>query len=117
MIDLSGFTGTEKYYRVGNQALLTDGTKYLADEAQCYWLFEDTALYLYGYQKQDGFAVIRLERDGQGFRVQRGDGNGKWDTLFKGEFTTFPEDMMPFEFYAIWEYEARCWVLLLTSEY
>ena len=30
---LSLFTGTERYYRINRRCLLTDGTKYLAEEA------------------------------------------------------------------------------------
>ena len=33
---LSQFTGTEKYHRISRRHLLTDGTKYLAEEAQCF---------------------------------------------------------------------------------
>lgn len=41
---LAQFTGTEHYHRHSidrsNSILLTDGCKYLADAAQCYWLFD-----------------------------------------------------------------------------
>ncbi len=33
---LSHFTGTEKYHRISRRHLLTDGAKYLAEEAQCF---------------------------------------------------------------------------------
>ena len=32
---LTQFIGTEKYYRISRRHLLTDGTKYLAEEAEC----------------------------------------------------------------------------------
>ena len=32
---LAQFTGTQGYYRIGRRHLLTDGSKYLADHAQC----------------------------------------------------------------------------------
>ena len=41
--NLAKFTGTEQYYRYSPLfpfMLLTDGTKYLADSCQCYWLFD-----------------------------------------------------------------------------
>ena len=41
--DLPYFTGTEKYHRFSilfKNLLLTDGCKYLADSAECYWLFD-----------------------------------------------------------------------------
>ena len=41
--NLRQFTGTEKYYRYSNlfpDFLLTDGTKYLCEAAECYWLMD-----------------------------------------------------------------------------
>ncbi len=38
--DLNNFTGTEEYYQYGPECLLTDGTKFLAEEAQSYWLLD-----------------------------------------------------------------------------
>jgi hypothetical protein len=35
---LSHFTGTEHYYRLNRWCFITDGAKYLADEAGTYWL-------------------------------------------------------------------------------
>lgn len=34
---LSNFIGAERYYRLYPHAVLTDGTKYLADAAGAYW--------------------------------------------------------------------------------
>ena len=34
----SYFTGTERYFRVRRRHLLTEGTKYLAEEAECFWM-------------------------------------------------------------------------------
>ena len=36
--NLSQFTGTTQYYRVLPTFVVTDGVKYLMDEAECYWL-------------------------------------------------------------------------------
>jgi hypothetical protein len=36
--DLAQFTGTEKLYRITRRHVLTDGTKYLAEEGKCFWL-------------------------------------------------------------------------------
>ena len=38
--DLSYFSGTEHYYKHMGNLKLTDGTKYLAEKAQCYWLMD-----------------------------------------------------------------------------
>ena len=45
---LSHFTGTERYYRISRRHLLTDGTKYLAEEAECFWLI-DAAISHFGF--------------------------------------------------------------------
>ena len=40
---LAGFTGTEGYHRVCSlmpRFVITDGCKWLADNAKCFWLFE-----------------------------------------------------------------------------
>jgi hypothetical protein len=37
---LTEFTGTERYYLISRRHLLTDGTKFLADQAQCYWMMD-----------------------------------------------------------------------------
>lgn len=38
--ELAHFTGTEQYYRNLTGLLFTDGIKYLADRANCYWLID-----------------------------------------------------------------------------
>jgi hypothetical protein len=37
---LPQFTGTEHYYRHQGNIVLTDGAKFLADAAGCYWLYD-----------------------------------------------------------------------------
>ena len=41
-IDLSGFTGTENWYRYAMMPRFTytDGVKYLAEQAKAYWLLD-----------------------------------------------------------------------------
>ncbi len=44
--DLEQFTGTTQYYRYSplfRQMVLTDGTRYLAEAGECYWLFDRIA--------------------------------------------------------------------------
>ncbi len=38
--ELAGFIGTTQYYRNYTGLLFTDGIKYLADQAECYWLID-----------------------------------------------------------------------------
>ena len=37
---LAQFTGTERYYRIAPKFLITDGVKFLAENAGCYWLLD-----------------------------------------------------------------------------
>jgi hypothetical protein len=37
---LDQFTGTAQYWRVARQFVITDGVKYLAENAHCFWLLE-----------------------------------------------------------------------------
>lgn len=43
--ELAQFTGTDHYYRHLKGVILTDGTKYLAEEAGAYWLMDLIASY------------------------------------------------------------------------
>lgn len=116
--DLSGFTGTSTYHRIAPNALMTDGTKFLAEKVGAFWLFQDSAVYMRGYETQDDFAVLRLEpaKDGA-FIVKCSDGNDHWWELFGASCTDFPTELMPFEFFASWAYEDEAWVFMLKSEY
>ena len=55
---LSQFTGTEKYYRIGRKHLLTDGTKYLAEEAECFWMMDAIASHLSEIGTEDWFVQV-----------------------------------------------------------
>lgn len=57
--ELSQFIGTEKLYRITSRHVLTDGTKYLAEQAKCFWLFDAIASHL-TRSYDDYFAVARL---------------------------------------------------------
>ena len=76
--ELASFIGTTQYYRITNRCIVTDGVKYLADEAGCYWL-----LYLYAAQLAsvnhavDRFAVLNLVRQRGGVNIAIEDGNDR----------------------------------------
>jgi hypothetical protein len=57
--ELSQFFGTEKFYRITKRHLLTDGTKYLAEQAKCFWLMDAISSHLPKYFI-DYFCVARL---------------------------------------------------------
>lgn len=65
-MDLSGFTGTEFYYRYTGRALLTDGTAYLAKEAECFWLMDVIASYIPTLPSDEHFAIAVFKRKGAG---------------------------------------------------
>ena len=43
--DLAHFTGTSQYYKYLAGTVLTDGTRYLAEEGECFWLMDAIASY------------------------------------------------------------------------
>ena len=55
---LNQFTGTTQYRRIGPRHLLTDGTHYLAEQAECYWLMREIALHLTELGRKDLFVLI-----------------------------------------------------------
>jgi hypothetical protein len=54
--NLAQFTGTTQYYQITARTVLTDGAKYLADAAGCYWLMDAIASHLAGLPETAGFA-------------------------------------------------------------
>lgn len=111
---LSQFTGTEKYYRLYPKVVLTDGTKYLADRAGCYWLMDVYASHLTSVDPElESFTCLKLSKKGNGAEIVIEDGNTHALAQQHIEYTDFPLDS--FVFYAVWAGEF--WVLMLRSEY
>jgi len=65
-IDLSQFYGSENLYRWNflTKSVLTDGTKYLAEVAGAYWLFDaiDSHLMAQGLNENTEFVVATLKK-------------------------------------------------------
>ena len=57
---LTQFIGTTRYYRISRKHLLTDGTKYLAEEAECFWMMDAIASYLCEIGTEDWFVLVRM---------------------------------------------------------
>ena len=58
--ELRNFYGTEHYYRHMPGLVITDGVKFLADNAGCYWLLDMVWSYLPVLRKsRDTFFVVR----------------------------------------------------------
>ena len=111
---LAQFTGTEKYYRIYPQVVLTDGTKYLADEVGCYWLMDLYASHLASVDPNiESFTCLKLTKRGLGAEIVIEDGNSHALAKQQIEYTDFP--LESFMFYAVWA--GDFWVLMLISEY
>jgi len=110
---LSYFTGTEKYHRISRRHLLTDGTKYLAEEAECFWLMDVIASHLSEIGTEDWFVLVRMSVVlGSAVMIYE-DGNGNEHARQEIPYTDFP--MNSITLYACWDGEH--WVIMLPSEY
>jgi hypothetical protein len=110
--ELSQFIGTEKLYRISSRHVLTDGAKYLAEQAKCFWLMTVIASYLTS-SYDDYFAVVRLVVNGSSALLTIDDGN---DTVFATQaikFTDFP--LTEIKLYC--SFDGEHWVIMPTSEY
>jgi len=110
--ELSQFIGTEKFYRITQRHVLTDGTKYLAEKAKCFWLMDAIASHLPKYFS-DYFCVARLVVNGSGAELVIDDGNDNVYARQKIEYTDFPLN----EIKLYCSFDGEHWVIMLTSEY
>ena len=121
--DLRQFTGTENWYRHGfvRNVLYTDGAKYVAEEAQAYWLLDLIAtsqLEKVGGNKTvaaEGFQTWVLKVDGGKAVLTCDDGNGNVVFTREIEFTDFPAESV-----TLWCCDGGpggCKVIMLPSEY
>lgn len=112
--NLSQFTGTTQYYRVLPTFVVTDGVKYLMNEAECYWLADLYGLHLVDISFNDEpFTVLKLKRVGEGARIVIENGTGKTLSHQGLHFTDFPLDEITL--FASWS--SDYWVCMLPSEY
>lgn len=110
---LTQFTGTEKYYRISRNHLLTDGTKYVAETAGAFWLMDAVASHLSELGTDDWFVLVRVTVTNASAVMRYEDGNGNVRAQQAIPYTDFP--MPKFMLYACWDGEH--WVLMLPSEY
>jgi hypothetical protein len=113
--NLALFTGTQQYYRLTPNVVLTDGTRYLADAAGAYWLMDAIASYLPQFTGREDFIVAKLVRSTSNCSAQLtlNDGNGRVLDQQHIEYTDFP--ITSIQLYACWGGEF--WVIMLCSEY
>lgn len=110
---LAQFTGTERYYRIAPRFLITDGVKFLADSAGCFWLLDAAISHLVEIGTSDWFVLVRLVVDGSRSVLTLEDGNGSVHRKQTIPFTDFP--LAQQTLYACWDGEH--WVLMLAGEY
>ena len=112
--NLIQFTGTTKYYRLLSTFVVTDGVKYLMDQADCYWLGQLYGLHLANMDfNQQPFTVLNLVRKGQGAVITIEDGNGAVLSQQTVDWTDFP--LTSVRLFASWS--GDYWVAMLPSEY
>ena len=124
---LDGFTGTDGYHRHSANLIMTDGAKYLAEKAGCFWLFDifSSVQTRELREKADGYQfweILVLSDDSALVRCHDGgkDGGVSVD-LYKQqiEYTDFPlgRDAKPFLLIvAPYHVDEKQSVVMLTSE-
>ena len=111
---LPHFTGTEHYYRtMFKNILLTDGSHYVREACQAYWLIDAIGSYLIGHEQKDSFASIKLQVKDHAAVLTLDDGNGNVFARQEIEATDFPLESI--QFYAA--HDSERWIILLPSEY
>lgn len=118
---LAEYSGSEHFYKVSAFApnfIITEGVKFLADEAQCYWLLDVIVSHLPAVIAADEeFAVVLLERDPEGsgavFQITDDVPANVVYARQEIEFTTFP--MPSIKLYL--QTDTEHWTLMLPGEY
>jgi len=112
-LTLAQFTGTSAYYRISRRHLLTDGTNYLAEKGECFWMMDAVASHLCEIGTEDWFVLIRVQvSEGRAEMIYE-DGNGGEHARQAIPYTDFP--LSEITLYACWDQEH--WVIMLPSEY
>lgn len=124
---LPHFTGTSNYTRHGlmRNLLLTDGVRYVRENADAYWLVDAIASHMATNRKlkNEPFQVWDFERHGKDIAepnrphvLSVTDGNSKQPIVTQEiEYTDFPLESI--RFYAAYDGGLGGWVLMLPSEY
>ena len=112
-LTLAQFTGTRAYYRISRKHVLTDGTRYLAEQGACFWMMDAIASHLCEIGTEDWFVLVRVQvAEGRAVMIYE-DGNSREHARQEIPYTDFPLDSITL--YACWDQEH--WVIMLPSEY
>lgn len=90
---LDGFIGSEEFYRIYPNVIITEGVKFLCEQTQCFWLID--AIFSYQTIKKvadEPFQVITLtvEPESPKGLIVVTDGNEVELTRQELDYTTFP---------------------------
>ena len=115
--ELHNFSGTEHYYRIMPNVLMTDGAKFVADKGEAYWLMIAIASYLPQFKNTESFIVANLQVSNTGNSrsalLKLDDGNDNILIEQHIAYTDFALDEM--KLYAC--YTGDNWVIMLPREY
>ena len=110
---LAQFTGTAQYWRVARQFAITDGVKYLAETAACFWLIDAAISHLLEIGTLAWFVLVRTEVSGSSAVMIYEDGNGLEHARQAIPYTDL--QLPSVNLYAVWD--SQRWVIMLPSEY
>ena len=115
--ELKNFSGTERYYRITPDTVITDGAKFVADKGGAYWLMTAIASYLTEFTEKESFIVANLNvtrtATSSHAILKLDDGNENVLATHFIEYTDFELDEI--KFYAC--YNGDMWVIMLPREY
>ena len=110
-LTLAQFTGTGVYYRISRKHVLTDGSRYLAEQGACFWMMDAIASHLCEIGTADWFVLVRVQvTEGRAVMIYE-DGNDREHARQEIPYTDLPLDTL----YACWD--QGHWVIMLPSEY
>jgi hypothetical protein len=115
--ELNNFSGTERYYRITPDTVITDGAKFVADNGEAYWLMTTIASYLPEFTEKETFIVANLtvsrSESSCTALLKLDDGNDNILAEQFIEYTDFPLDEI--KLYAC--YNGDMWVIMIPREY
>jgi len=111
---LAQFTGTDGYHLMYSNFYLTDGAKYLAEKAECYWLFDLYWSHIMSIiPSENDFTLLKLTVADSKASVLIEDGNDNAIAGQEIEYSDFP--LPSITLYCSWFGDG--WVAMLPSEY
>ncbi|MBU3588512.1 DUF6876 family protein [Polynucleobacter sp. 80A-SIGWE] len=112
--ELNQFIGTSSYHRLSPCFVVTDGLKYLMDQANCYWLGHLFGLFLARTSHEENpFIVLILKCNSLKALLIIEDGNGNELDRQNIDCVAFP--LKECLLFASWY--KNCWVGMLPTEY